>query len=350
MTGGIVSAPSGPPIYFHPAFLDHQQLPGHPECPERLVAIRQRLEREGLWEDVRSPSPLELKDLVRVHEPHYLQRLQVNSSHPYDGDTFLNPETYDIARMAAGATVQATMEAHSHPNRPTLALSRPPGHHAGAGYGGGFCYLNNVALAAQSLLDLGLDRVAIVDLDVHHGNGTADIFAAEPRVLYCSTHGWPLFPGTGAHDDTGRQAGQGYTVNIPLPAGSGDATFAMATQQVLLPVLDRYKPQALLISLGGDTHWADPLASLALSSAGYIQCLQQLSAHARGTRIPLVVTIEGGYHLKANAEVMACCAAILADAQLPPLEYGQVRDDSGVGAGAVARAVEVQRQHWELGH
>jgi len=343
-----VSPPPGPPIYYHPSFLDHQQLPGHPECPERLVAIQQRLEREGLWNDIRTPEPLGLDRIVRVHEAQYVQRLQVHTPHPYDGDTFLNPETYDIACMAAGATVQATLEAQAHPERPTLALSRPPGHHAGAGYGGGFCYLNNVALAAQTLLDQGMDRVAIVDIDVHHGNGTADIFAAEPRVIYCSTHGWPLYPGTGAIDDVGQGAGEGFTVNLPLPGGSGDATFAMALERVLLPVLGSYQSQAMLISLGGDTHWADPLASLSLSSAGYVHCLKELTEYARGSKIPLMVTIEGGYNLEANAEVLACCAAILADAEVPQLQYGAVKDDTGVGAGAVSRAVEVQREHWGL--
>lgn len=312
------------------------------------MAIRQRLEREGLWNDVRNPRPRELRELVAVHGAHYLQTLQVSSPRPYDADTFLSPETYDIARMAAGATVDAALEARSHPDRPTLALARPPGHHAGAAYGCGFCYLNNMALATRALLDGGMERVAIVDIDVHHGNGTAEIFAAEPRVLYCSTHGWPLFPGTGALDDVGTGEGTGFTVNVPMPAGSGDATFALAAERVLLPVLAGYRPEALLISLGGDAHWADPLASLALSSAGYTHCLRGLTGYARETQIPLMATIEGGYHLEANAEVLACCAALLAGRELPELEFGRVRDDTVVGAGAVSRAIGIQGEYWDL--
>ena len=328
-------------LYYHPAGLEHRQLTGHPECPERLSAIRARLEAEGLWRLAPAPAPATLAEVVGVHAPHYVDRLRMAQPGPYDMDTYLRPETHGHALQAAGTVLAAARAAT--PERPTLAVPRPPGHHAGPNYGGGFCYLNNVAIAAAALRGAGAMRVAIVDIDVHHGNGTADIFAADPTVLYCSTHGWPLFPGTGAADDTGEREGRGFTVNVPLPAGSGDVTYAAAMESVVMSALERFAPATLLVSLGGDAHWADPLAPLALSSAGYVAAMRALRDFAAARAIPLSVTLEGGYHLDATAEVVAATAAILTGAPLPALRFAEVRDADGAGLAAVERAVAAQR-------
>ena len=170
-----------------------------------------------------------------------------------DADTFTSPDSYEVARLAAGATVQAAEWALDH-GEPAFALVRPPGHHAEADRAMGFCFFNNVAVAAAAMIARGLERIAIVDIDVHHGNGTQAMFYEEPRVLYISTHQFPFYPGTGAADEIGIGKGRGFTVNVAMEAGSTDADYALVHRDVVVPVLDDFQPQIVLVSAGFDAH------------------------------------------------------------------------------------------------
>jgi acetoin utilization deacetylase AcuC-like enzyme len=256
--------------------------------------------------------------------------------------------TYAVASMSAGAVLSAARHARVD-GEEAFALTRPPGHHAGARAAGGFCYFNNVAIAADYLSrEEGLSPVAILDLDVHHGNGTQDIFATRPDVVYLSTHQEGIYPGTGAATDTGRGAGEGRMVNVPLPEGSGDATFEAAWQRVLLPVLEAARPAAVVVSLGVDAHYQDPLANLSLSSAGYVRLCTAIAAFARRrARMPAVFALEGGYDLDALADTVGGLAPALRG-QEPATRLNTVSDARGLGARAVEAAARVHSKHWGI--
>ena len=230
-----------------------------------------------------------------------------------DPDTFTSPDSYDIARLAAGATIQAAEHAIAE-REPAFALVRPPGHHAEADRAMGFCLFNNVAVAAAAMLARGLERVAIVDIDVHHGNGTQAMFYDEPRVLYVSTHQFPFYPGTGAAEEIGEGAGRGFTVNVPMEAGSTDADYALVHREIVEPVLDEFRPELVLVSAGYDAHERDPLASMRMTTEGYAAVVAQLRDVARRHGALALVT-EGGYELTALA---ACLDASISGARRGP--------------------------------
>jgi acetoin utilization deacetylase AcuC-like enzyme len=221
-----------------------------------------------------------------------------------DPDTFTSRATHEVALLAAGAAVDAARHALAH-GEPALALVRPPGHHAEPDRAMGFCFYNNVAVAAAALRAGGAARVAIVDVDVHHGNGTQAMFYGDPTVLYASTHQYPYYPGTGAAAEMGEGAGRGFTVNVPLEAGAADAAFEGAYRTVIVPALDTFTPDAILVSAGFDAHERDPLGGLRVTTGGYARVLGMLDEAARrlcGRRIALVT--EGGYHLDALRECL----------------------------------------------
>jgi len=289
---------------------DAHDLPGHPEHAGRLQAVRHRLAADGLMERVRSETlrPADPALLSAVHTTQYLGQLQATARLPgprlLEPDTYVTPRSYAIACLAAGGTVRATEAVLTGEAHNAAALIRPPGHHATRSRAMGFCLINNVAVAARyARRDQGVERVAIVDYDVHHGNGTQDIFYDDPSVLYVSTHQSPLYPGTGNMAETGRGAGRGYTLNVPLPPGVGDDGFWQVFTGVVLPALDRFRPELVLVSVGFDAHWADPLANLALSLTGYdrlARCLIEGAESWCAGRI--VFVMEGGY----DPEVLSC--------------------------------------------
>jgi acetoin utilization deacetylase AcuC-like enzyme len=297
-----------------PLFLEHAS-PGHPERPARLAAILEQLDRTGQRARMRELTPRAASDdeLLAVHTPAAIERLDDAASRGgdwLDPDTYVSPVSAFAARRAAGATLVATEAVLAGEVRAAFAAVRPPGHHATRERQMGFCLLNNVAVAAAAALDAGLERVAIVDWDVHHGNGTQAIFEAEPRVFYASTHAAPFYPGTGAVSDTGEGAARGTKVNIPLPAGTGDAGFVAAYEQAVLPALDRFRPQLLLVSCGWDAHARDPLAPLAVSTAGYTAVARLvIEAAASLCEGQLVVALEGGY----DEHALAWCASTLSE-------------------------------------
>jgi acetoin utilization deacetylase AcuC-like enzyme len=288
-----------------PRFEEHVTPPGHPEKQERAHVF------DVVAGDFRNtggrviePVPATREQLARVHSEEHLERIAATSGRPsmLDPDTFTSPESHEIALLAAGAAVQAAQHARTS-REPALALVRPPGHHAERDRAMGFCLYNSVAVAAADALASGLDRVAIVDIDVHHGNGTQWIFYADPRVLYVSSHQFPFYPGTGAADETGHADGRGYTFNIPLEAGATDADYDLVYRSIVVPVLQQFSPQLTLISAGFDAHEADPLASMRMSAGGYKSIIGRLQNAVRENGALALVT-EGGYDLPALRECL----------------------------------------------
>jgi acetoin utilization deacetylase AcuC-like enzyme len=292
-----------------PRFQEHTTPPGHPERPER-AEVFDRVAMD--WRDrggrVVEPRPATRDELLRVHDAAHVDTIAQTHGRAVklDPDTFTSPESYEVALLAAGAAVQAAEHALDTRD-PAVALVRPPGHHAERDRAMGFCLFNNVAVAAAAALARGLSRVAVVDIDVHHGNGTQWIFYADPRVLYVSTHQFPFYPGTGAANETGTGAGKGFTFNIPLPAGATDADYASAYAAVAAR-LEQYAPELLLISAGFDAHEDDPLASMRVTTEGYRAIVASVRDAAARIGCPIAAVTEGGYDLDA---LRGCLVATL---------------------------------------
>ncbi len=284
-------------------FLKHN-LSGHPENRTRLERTMALLEQTGMLARLTHvpARPATREELTRVHRPAYVDQVQAISERGgghLDPDTYVNADSYQAALMAAGGLIEATLAVIDGQVDNAFALVRPPGHHAMPDRGMGFCLFGNVVIAAQAArLDRGLDRVLIVDFDVHHGNGTQAMVEEDPAICYVSTHQYPHYPGTGAAREIGRGPGKGTVVNIPLSPGAGDQVFQGLYEQVVIPVARRFAPDLILVSAGFDAHWDDPLAGLGLSLAGYAwitRTLVSLAEELCGGRI--VFTLEGGYHL-----------------------------------------------------
>ena len=289
-----------------PRFEEHVTPPGHPERMERAhvfdAVAAGWLEKGGRPAPPRSATH---EELARAHAEAYLASLEATRGRAamLDPDTFTSPESLDVAAMAAGATVQAVEHALAG-EEAAFALVRPPGHHAERDRAMGFCLYNNAAVAAAAALARGVDRVAVVDIDVHHGNGTQWIFYADPRVLYLSTHQFPFYPGTGAADEVGEGEGRGFTVNVPLEAGATDADYALVYRSVVAPVLAQYAPQIVVVSAGYDAHRDDPLASMRVTAPGYGAIVRHVVTAVPSAGLAFVT--EGGYDLAALA---ACLEA-----------------------------------------
>ncbi len=257
------------------------------------------------------PSPATREQLARVHTAEHLDRIAATAGKPsmLDADTFTSPASHEIALLAAGAIVQAAAHARST-GEMAFALVRPPGHHAEADKAMGFCLYNNVAVAAAQAIADGVERVAIVDIDVHHGNGTQWMFYDDPRVLYISSHQFPFYPGTGAATEVGKGDGAGFTVNVPLEAGATDADYDLVYREAVVPVLTQFAPQLTLISAGFDAHEADPLASMRMTATGYMRIVRRLKdAALRSGGLALVT--EGGYDLAALRECLDATIDVL---------------------------------------
>ena len=304
--GGTARAPVG--FAYHEGCLRHSNGAGHPERPERLTAIRDHLDRRGLLQRLLPirPDPCPIERLARVHEAAYIEAIQSTCGQAparLDPDTAVSEGSWDAGLLSAGGALAACDAVISGRARAAFVATRPPGHHAETARAMGFCLFNNVAVAARYLQDAhGIERVAIVDWDVHHGNGTQEIFEADGTVFYFSTHQYPFYPGGGAADETGRGAGRGATLNVPLPPGTGDREYLAIFREVLRPALDRFRPGAILISAGFDAHRADPLAGMSLTEEGYAGMTgivrEAAEAHCRGRVVSL---LEGGYDLQALA-------------------------------------------------
>jgi acetoin utilization deacetylase AcuC-like enzyme len=293
----------------HPASLDHQTPLGHPERPDRILAIERALEKERFTALIRDLAPMaEMESLTLAHPEEHVARLRDVSPREglvrIDEDTVMSPGTYEAALRGAGGAVKAVDEVMAgHMNNAFVAM-RPPGHHAEMTRAMGFCFFNNAAIAARHAQKRhGAERVAIFDWDVHHGNGTQDIFWRDASVLYCSTHEAPLYPGTGSVSERGEH---NTIVNVPLGAGDGSEMFRTAVEQAVLPRIDAFAPDLIIISAGFDAHWRDPLASLNLTETDFAWATRQLMDLADrhcGQRI--VSVLEGGYDLEGLSKSVA---------------------------------------------
>lgn len=285
-----------------PRFQGHE-TGGHPENPRRLAAVDAELARQGLLHprpDVAFGEALP-EALERIHDPRYLARLEKVTAQGgawLDADTMVGPDSLGIARLGAGAAI-AGVDAVLDPGGSVcraFALGRPPGHHATPTRGMGFCLLNTVAVAAAHALVKGLDRVVVLDWDVHHGNGTQEAFYASDRVLFCSVHQWPLYPGTGSVAEQGEGRGAGFTINAPLPRGRGDEEYRRVFDERFLPAARAFRPDLVLVSAGFDAHVADPLGGMRVTEAGFASLAQRvvdLAEECCDGR--LVSVLEGGY-------------------------------------------------------
>jgi acetoin utilization deacetylase AcuC-like enzyme len=304
----------------HPSYLAHDTGPGHPERPARLDAVLAGLEAAGLSDALvwAEPEPATRADLERVHPAAHLDELEAfcaAGGGRIDADTSAVPSSWDAALLAAGAGLDAVGRLERGEGSAAFCVVRPPGHHATPGRSMGFCLLNNVAVTAAALAERG-ERVLVYDWDAHHGNGTQEAFYADPRVLYVSAHQWPLYPGTGALDDTGRGAGDGYTINLPLPPGATGDVYLAAFDEVIAPAVERFDPTWALVSAGFDAHRADPLTGLDLAAGDYADLTSRLLDVVPAGR--LVAFLEGGYDLQALALSAGAFVAALAGATFRP--------------------------------
>ena len=327
-----------------PRFDAHVPPGHHPERPERLTAARAALYPSRSRFEPVLPRMATDEELARVHDPRFIEKLgTLRGQHGYlDPDTYVSSESVDIARLGAGSLVAMVEAMLTGPVRKGVALVRPPGHHARPAQAMGFCLLNNVAVAAAHARARGLSRVAVVDWDVHHGNGTQEMFWREPGVLYISTHQFPFYPGTGDVDEVGAGEGTGYTVNLPLAAGGGDAVYASAFERVVLPVLVANEPELVLVSAGFDAAARDPLAQMELSAEAFgwmARALAHVADASAAGRMALV--LEGGYDLVALEAGIAAAVTGMLDGQA--MELPRSPDDEGV-----ERAAGVAKKAWGL--
>lgn len=306
-------------------------LAGHPEHAGRLKSVWEHLQRTGLTEALtRIPTrPAPRAALERVHHPSYIEHVQAmcRKGGYLDPDTYVRPGSWEAALHAAGgllALLQAVIEGSISNG---FALVRPPGHHAETDRGMGFCLFNNVAIAARAAqAEYGLERILIVDWDVHHGNATQHTFYEDPSVMFFSVHQYPYYPGTGAATETGKGPGQGTTVNVPFPGGVGDEGYLAVFERLLVPLARRFQPDLILVSAGFDAHWRDPLAAMEVTLSGFAQMTRLVKALAEELcNGRLVFTLEGGYDVEVLAHAVANTLYILSG------QEEHVRDPIGQG-------------------
>jgi acetoin utilization deacetylase AcuC-like enzyme len=325
-------------------FAEHQTPPGHPERPERaeaIDAVARGWQLRGL--EIVAPRAATSEQLTRVHDPEHVRRMAEMAGRPaaLDPDTYTSPESHEIALLAAGAVVDAVERVMAASDRAAAALVRPPGHHAERNRAMGFCLFNNAAVGAAHARALGAGKVAIVDYDVHHGNGTQHIFESDPQVLYVSTHQFPYYPGTGAADEIGHGPGRGFTVNLPLEVGAVDEDYQTAFAQVVIPVLREFAPDLVIVSAGFDAHERDPLGGMRVTTPAFGAMTRELKAIAdECCRGRIVAVVEGGYDLSALAGSLDAAIDALngASAPWPASGIASTRGRDAVNAATSALA------------
>ncbi len=310
---------------FSETCLKHETGARHPENPDRLRAIKEGLKRRHGVSYV-EPDPAGLSMLESVHDSEYLADVKsfcADGGGQWDPDTVAVEQTWDAIQASAGIARWAAQKAleGAQGRKTPFALGRPPGHHAVTDDAMGFCFVNNVAIAAQTALDNGAEQVAVVDFDVHHGNGTQEIFYDRSDVLFISVHEAGIYPGTGAFEETGEGDGAGRTLNIPLPEGAGDPAYQQALQKLVIPAIKTVSPDILLVSAGFDAHEYDPISRMTVTTEGYGAIVEQLQTVAADLDIGIGVILEGGYDLEVLASSFGTVHEVF-DGYMPAPERG----------------------------
>lgn len=320
-------------------FLDHRRERSHPERPARLEAVWAGIESAGIAAAIigREPVPVSDSDLLRCHSDAqlaHLADLHAAGGGQVDLDTYMGAGSWEAARLAAGAGLVAVTALRDGEADVAFCAVRPPGHHATSTTSMGFCLVNNVAVTAASLADAG-ERVAIIDVDAHHGNGTQDVFYDDARVLFASLHQWPLYPGTGRIDEIGANGGVGTTLNLPLPIGAAGDTYRHGLDAAVIPVVERFNPDWLLVSAGFDGHRSDPLSDLGLTAGDFADLVVRIVGLVPAGRC--ILFLEGGYDLRALSDSAgATLAAIVGVDHRPEASSGD-----GPGRDVVDQAAKL---------
>jgi len=331
------------------AMIEHAPGPGHPERPDRLRAISKLIHETTIdATHIESPPTVTREAVERVHPAAYVDRIDGAEGQrvSLDPDTHLSEGSVRAARLAAGAAVRSVDAIMAGEVDNAFALVRPPGHHALPDRAMGFCVYNNVAIAAEHARAVhGLSRVLIVDWDVHHGNGTQDIFYGRDDVLFFSTHQFPFYPGSGAAREVGNASGNGFTVNVPFSAGATDADLRRSFTEVLEPIAESFEPELVLVSAGFDSHRRDPLGEMELSDEGFADLCDSVKSiatkHANGR---LALLLEGGYDLEGLATSVVACTRVLAGETAPDLSGPFTTR----GEAALREAIAPHRDRWKL--
>ncbi len=293
---------------YHPDYLNHDTGPGHPERPDRLRASLAALQQNDVWEQLHhiDPTPANVEQIAYAHNPGYSEHIRQSCEKeiPLSYDTPVGHASYNIALLSTGGVLCAAKAVATKQVKNAFAMVRPPGHHATPGQSMGFCLFNNIAVTARYLQrEHGVGKVAIVDWDVHHGNGTQDIFYEDESVFFFSIHQSPLYPGTGSKNEQGSGAARGTTMNVPMSPGSGDDEYRSVFEDVLGPALQNFSPEFILISAGFDAHYLDPLANINITAEGFAKLTDLVLAFAKDTASGKVVSaLEGGYSLEGVSE------------------------------------------------
>lgn len=338
-------------------YMEHVMDPGHPERPERLKVIYEMLEREKRELPLINikPRPATREEIETTHSSAYFERIASTAGKPHfrlDMDTSTSAKSFEAALLAAGGLCELIQAVWEGDLKNGFALVRPPGHHAERDRAMGFCLFNNVAIGAQyAIKNFSLERILIVDWDVHHGNGTQNSFYEDPRVLYFSTHRYGFFyPGTGAAGESGKGKGLGFTVNVPLSTGAGDAEYGNIFEKFFKPIALEYRPQLVLVSAGFDTHYDDPLGGMEVTEKGFARMTQVLMEIAEATaQGKLVITLEGGYDVSGQGRSVKTVLKELA--QVSPLDKKDLlekeKDDYSRIGGLILQLKEIQKQYWK---
>ncbi|MFH1651738.1 MAG: histone deacetylase [Chloroflexota bacterium] len=335
---------------YSPIYLRHD-TGTHVENARRLEAVTAYLEESGLREQLTliEPRPATVAEVATVHDRRYIDYVREAAQRGggwLDPDTVVSPESYEVALYAAGGAIRAVDAVLGGEVDSAFALVRPPGHHATARQAMGFCLFNNLAVATKyAQKQAGVERIAIIDFDVHHGNGTQEAFYADPQVLYISMHQSHHFPGTGAIGETGAGEGVGATLNVPLPAGCGDAEYGQVFREIVIPAARRFQPGLVMVSAGYDAHWTDNLAFMQVNLAGFMTMVRMIRELAEEVcRGKVVLCLEGGYHPRALAECVGATLQVLRGRTVVPDTLG--KPERMLTAPAIGSLLqEVKRVH-----
>ncbi len=340
-------------VVYHPDYLIHTD-PGHPERKERLDHIIEKLNEEDVREKhvMIEPEKATIEDIALIHDRTYIESIKKaceSNARSLDMDTYIVPESYEVALRSAGGALRALDEIMEGEHRKAFSIGRPPGHHAERDRAMGFCLFNNIAIAAQAAIErYGMRRIAIIDWDVHHGNGTQNSFEEDERILFFSVHQSPAYPGTGSIREAGRERGEGYTINVPLPGGCGDDDYRYVFDEILVPVLKEYSPQIIMVSAGQDAYHRDMLAGMNLTLQSYFDMastIRALAAEFSDNRI--LACMEGGYHLEGQANAVISALNGFGEWNLPVIQEIIKRYEGEMVKRSVKEVKRIHKEYWK---